>query len=129
MWIGVAYIQGYIVKNLALYCRLFSTLAIYTHYFYADFWYLVTFFLAAQWKKCWGYVNISSKFVKSEVTVLVISILRNGLLKSYVRFTIAQSKIWKKQQTLKVFIFECRMVLFYTIWKKSQFFFHRMLER
>ena len=74
-------------------------------------------------------MNISSKFVKSEVTVLVISILRNGLLKSYVRFTIAQSKIRKKQQTLKVFIFECRMVLFYTIWKKSQFFFHRMLER
>ena len=51
---------------------------------------------------------------------IVISISRNGLLKACARFIIEQSEIRKKQHAFKNVHFECRMVLFYTIWKKSR---------
>ena len=51
---------------------------------------------------------------------LVISISRNGLLKSYARFVIERSEIRKKQHDFKSVHFECRMVLFYMIWEKSR---------
>ena len=43
----------------------------------------------------------------------VISISRNGLLKSCARFVIERSEIRKKQHDFKCVHFECRMVLFY----------------
>ena len=52
--------------------------------------------------------------------VLVISISRNGLLKSCARFVIERSEIRKKQRDFKSVHFECRMVLFYMIWEKSR---------
>ena len=52
--------------------------------------------------------------------VLVISISRNGLLKSCARFVIERSEIRKKQHDFKSVHFECRMVLFYMIWEKSR---------
>ena len=42
----------------------------------------------------------------------VISISRNGLLKSCARFVIERSEIRKKQHDFKSVHFECRMVLF-----------------
>ena len=50
----------------------------------------------------------------------VISISRNALLKSCARFIIERSEIRKKQHDFKSVHFECRMVLFYTIWEKSR---------
>ena len=55
---------------------------------------------------------------RKEVTV--ISISRNGLLKSCARFVIERSEIRKKQHDFKSVHFECRMVLFYMIWEKSR---------
>ena len=60
--------------------------------------------------------NISK--IKTEITV--ISISRNGLLKSCARFVIERSEIRKKQHDFKSVHFECRMVLFYMIWEKSR---------
>ena len=57
---------------------------------------------------------------------IVISISRSGLLKSGARFIIERSEIKKTQHDFKCVHFECRMVLFYTIWKKSRLFFHRV---
>ena len=51
---------------------------------------------------------------------IVISISRNGHLKSCARFIIERSEIRKKQHAFKSVHFECRMVLFYTIWEKSR---------
>ena len=51
---------------------------------------------------------------------IVISISRNGLLKSCARFVIERSEIRKKQHDFKSVHFECRMVLFYMIWEKSR---------
>ena len=51
---------------------------------------------------------------------LVISISRNGLLKSCARFVIERSEIRKKEHDFKSVHFECRMVLFYMIWEKSR---------
>ena len=50
----------------------------------------------------------------------VISISRNGHLKSCARFIIERSEIRKKQHDFKCVHFECRMVLFYMIWEKSR---------
>ena len=50
----------------------------------------------------------------------VISISRNGLLKSCARFVIERSEIRKKLHDFKSVHFECRMVLFYMIWEKSR---------
>ena len=55
-----------------------------------------------------------------EATTIVISISRSGLLKSCARFIIERSEIRKKQHDFKCVHFECRMVLFYTIWEKSR---------
>ena len=52
--------------------------------------------------------------------LIVISISRNGLLKSCARFVIERSEIRKKQHDFKSVHFECRMVLFYMIWEKSR---------
>ena len=57
---------------------------------------------------------------------IVISISRNGLLKSCARFVIERSEIRKKQNDFKSVHFECRIVLFYTIWEKSRLFFLRV---
>ena len=67
---------------------------------------------------------------RSEITILnnsteryliiVISISRNGHLKSCARFIIERSEIRKKQHDFKCVHFECRMVLFYAIWDKSR---------
>ena len=51
---------------------------------------------------------------------MIISISRSGLLKSCARFIIERSEIRKKQHDFKCVHFECRMVLFYTIWEKSR---------
>ena len=53
-------------------------------------------------------------------TTLVNSISRNALLKSCARLIIERSEIRKKQHDFKSVHFECRMVLFYTIWEKSR---------
>ena len=53
---------------------------------------------------------------------IVISISRNGLFKSCAKIIIVRSDIRKKQNDFKSVHFEVRMVLFYTIWKKSRFF-------
>ena len=55
-----------------------------------------------------------------EYQVIVISISRNGLLKSCARFDIERSEIRKTQHDFKSVHFECRMVLFYMIWEKSR---------
>ena len=51
---------------------------------------------------------------------IVISISINGHLKSCARFIIERSEIRKKQHDFKCVHIECRMVLFYTIWRKSR---------
>ena len=56
----------------------------------------------------------------SPIIEIVISISRNGLLKSCARFVIERSEIRKKQHDFKSVHFECRMVLFYMIWEKSR---------
>ena len=58
-------------------------------------------------KKSWLYVFF---FSWSEERI-VISISRNGLLKSCARFVIERSEIRKKQHDFKSVHFECRMVL------------------
>ena len=63
---------------------------------------------------------------------IVISISRNGLLKSCARFVIERSEIRKKQHDFKSVHFECRMVLFYMIWEKSRLqstFFPQNVEK
>ena len=50
---------------------------------------------------------------------IVISISRNGLLKSCARFIIELNKTGKKQHDFKSAHFECRMLLFYTSVKKE----------
>ena len=57
---------------------------------------------------------------RGEAEETVISISRNGLLKSCARFVIERSEIRKKQHDFKSVHFECRMVLFYMIWEKSR---------
>ena len=61
---------------------------------------------------------------------IVISISRNGHLKSCARFIIERSEIRKQQHDFKCVHFECRIVLFlYDIGEKSTFvrlFFHRV---
>ena len=52
--------------------------------------------------------------------VMVISISRNGLLKSCARFIIERSETRKKQHDFKSVHFECRLVLFYMILEKSR---------
>ena len=70
--------------------------------------------------------NHTRKVRKSEerkvkkIGKIVISISRNGLLKSCARFVIERSEIRKKQHDFKSVHFECRMVLFYMIWEKSR---------
>ena len=44
----------------------------------------------------------------------------NELLKSYIRYFIERSEIRKKQHDFKSVHFECRMVVFCTVWEKSQ---------
>ena len=61
------------------------------------------------------------RFHENKLFEIVISILRNGLLKACARFIIERSKIRKKQHAFKSVHFGCRMVLFYTIWEKSSF--------
>ena len=60
------------------------------------------------------------KNIRKCMSELVISISRNGLLKSCARFVIERSEIRKKQHDFKSVHFECRMVLFYMIWEKSR---------
>ena len=65
-------------------------------------------------------------------TITVISISRNGLLKSCARFVIERSEIRKKQHDFKSVHFECRMMLFYMIWEKSRLqstFFPQNVEK
>ena len=75
----------------------------------------------------WGhfdYDNFKVDFLKKNIiigrTEIVISMSRNGLLKACARFIIERSEIRKKQHAFKSVHFECRMVLFYTIWEKSR---------
>ena len=52
---------------------------------------------------------------------IVISISRNGLLKSCAMFIMERSEIRKKQHAFEKSVhFECRMVFFYMIWEKSR---------
>ena len=82
---------------------------------------------------CQGMVEIFANFVAYVLnkirifwvrifTETVISISRNGLLKSCARFVIERSEIRKKQHDFKSVHFECRMVLFYMIWEKKRIF-------
>ena len=76
--------------------------------------------LHLKWQKLTSPVRT---LVKYEIKVIVISILsRNGLLKAWAWFIIVRSEIRKKQHAFKSVNFECRMVLFYTIWEKCRLF-------
>ena len=61
---------------------------------------------------------ITNEFLRK----IVISISRNGLLKSCARIGIEPSKIRKKQNAFKSVHFECRMVLFTRYGRKVEFF-------
>ena len=67
----------------------------------------------------WEKSRLLSTFFPQSVEI-VISISRNGLLKACARFIIERSEIRKKQHAFKSVHFECRMVIFYTIWEKSR---------
>ena len=72
------------------------------------------------------FVGILTLFFESHL------ISRNGLLKACARFIIERSEIRKKQHAFKSVHFECRMVLFYTIWEKSRLqsaFFPQSVEK
>ena len=70
--------------------------------------------------KCLGKFKKSLFFLYWHIFHNSFFLSRNGLLKLCARFINERSEIRKKQHDFKSVHFECRMVLFYTIWKKRR---------